>query len=52
MKTINKILQTQIFYLIGGTISFFVLNFEIQNIIASHIILTMGYLYGFYHAKL
>ena len=39
MKTINEIAKTQVFFITGGAIGFFVLNFEIENIIASHIIL-------------
>ena len=51
MKTINEIAKTQVFFITGGAIGFFVLNFEIENIIASHIILTIGYLNGFYHSQ-
>ena len=51
MKTINKIARVQVAFCIGGIIGYTLLDSELRNVIATHIVLTIGYLYGFWHGK-
>ncbi len=49
MNTINKIALVQVCFAIGDVILFTIFDYELRNIIINHIILTIGYLYGFWH---
>jgi len=51
MKTIEKIIALQIGMCIGGIILYTLLDFRLNNIIITHILLTMGYLYGMFDAR-
>ena len=51
MKTINKIAIVQVAFCIGGIIGYTLLDFELKNVILNHIVLTIGYLYGFLDSK-
>ena len=51
MKTINKIAIVQVVFCIGGIVGYTLLDFELKNVIGNHIVLTIGYLYGFWHSK-
>ena len=51
MKTINKMVTTQVGFCIGGIIGDTLLDFELNYTIVNHIALTIGYLFGFWHSK-
>ena len=51
MKTINKIALVQVSFFIGGITGYALLDLEFKYIIANHIVLTAGYLYGLWHGK-
>jgi len=51
MKTINKIAIVQVAFCIGGIIGCTLLDFELKRVIINHIVLTTGYLYGYWHSK-
>ena len=51
MKTINKIAITQVAFCIGGIIGCTLLDFELKKVIVNHIVLTIGYLHGYWHSK-
>ena len=51
MKTTNKIAIVQVAFCIGSIIGYTLLDFELKNVIVNHIVLTIGYLYCFWHSK-
>ena len=51
MKTINKLMIAQVVFFLGGFISYYIIHLPLKIVIASNIVLTIGYLYGFYHSK-
>ena len=51
MKTINKIVIVQLGFCIGGIMGYTLLDFELKNMVVNHIVLTIGYLQGFWHSK-
>ena len=51
MKTINKIAKVQVAFCIGVIIGCTVFDFDLKRVILNHIVLTIGYLYGFWHSK-
>lgn len=51
MKSINKILIIQIAFIAGEIIGWKVFRYELSGVIANHIVLTMGFLYGYFVAK-
>jgi hypothetical protein len=51
MKTINKIAIVQVSFCVGGIIAYTLLDIELKKVIVNNMILTIGYLYGFWHSK-
>lgn len=51
MKAINKIATSQLAFCLNDVILYTQLDIELSIIIVSHMLLTGGYLYGFWHSK-
>jgi hypothetical protein len=46
MKKINRIIILQIGFVVGGIVSFYIMDAKVNNVIVNHIILTAGCLCG------
>lgn len=49
MNIYKKVLVTQIGFILGGVIAYKLLGYELEKVVSNHLVITIAYVYGFYH---